>query len=115
MVKSVSNSYRQGLRDWLIQRISAMIIALCSVALAVYFYLHPNLSFAEWHGLYTSPWVKVVSILFILSILFHAWVGVWTIITDYVKPYVLRLILHICVFLTLLSSLIWVCLILWSV
>ena len=114
MVKSVLGVSHQGLRDFIIQRISAVLMAIYSIGLIIYLVIHPGLSYAEWHHLFSKDWVKIVSILFILSLLFHAWIGMWTIFTDYIKPYVIRCILHSLVFLMLVSCFIWGLLILWS-
>lgn len=115
MVKSVLGVNHQGLRDWVIQRISAILMAIYTIGLIVYFLVHPGLSFAEWHYLFSQSWVKVATVLFILCVLFHAWVGMWTVFTDYVKPFVLRCILDFLVLLMLAACFIWGVMILWSV
>jgi succinate dehydrogenase / fumarate reductase membrane anchor subunit len=114
MVKSVLSVSHQGLRDWVIQRVSAIIMAVCSLALMTFIFYHPDLSYTEWRGLFSVEWVKIITIICLLSMMFHAWVGVWTIITDYIKCYVIRFVSHILVFLLLLASFIWGVLILWS-
>ena len=115
MVKSVLGVNHQGLRDWAVQRVSAILMAIYSIGLVVYLLFSPRLSFAEWHNLFAQTWMKVATILFILSVLFHAWVGIWTIFTDYVKPFAIRCILHTLVLLTLAACFIWGVMILWSV
>lgn len=115
MVKSVLGVSHQGLRDWVIQRLSAIFMAIYSIALIGYIVLHPDLSYAEWHNLFASSWMKVASILFILALLFHAWIGVWTIFTDYIKCYVIRATLNVLVLLMLFACFFWGILILWSV
>jgi len=115
MVKSVQSVAHRGLRDWLIQRVSAVLMAVYIVGLGCYLFTHPELSFAEWHHLFSQNWVKIFTILVLLSLLLHAWVGMWTIFTDYVKPFVIRFILQTSVFFILAACLIWGILILWSV
>ena len=115
MVKSVLSVSHQGLRDWVIQRLTAMILAISSIGLLTFIVCHPHLSFLEWHELFSSVWVKILTILCLFSLMLHAWVGVWTIITDYINCFVIRLVCHIGVFLTLFASLVWGLLILWSV
>lgn len=115
MVKTVLGVNHQGLRDWVIQRISAIFMAIYSIGLIFYLVFHPGLSFAEWHSLFSQQWVKVVTILFILSLILHAWIGIWTIFTDYVKPFVIRCILNFFVLLMLVACFFWGVLILWSV
>lgn len=115
MVKSVLSVAHQGLRDWVIQRLSAIFMAIYSIGLILYIVSHPGLSFAEWHSLFASEWMKVATILFLAAILMHAWIGIWTIFTDYVKPFVIRCVLNTLVLLLLAASFIWGVLILWSV
>lgn len=115
MVKSVLGVNHQGLRDWVIQRLSAIYMAVYTFGLVGYLLSHPGLSFAEWHSLFASQAVKVATILLILAVLFHAWIGIWTIFTDYVKPFVIRSILNTLVLLLLFACFFWGVLILWSV
>ncbi|OGT37044.1 MAG: succinate dehydrogenase, hydrophobic membrane anchor protein [Gammaproteobacteria bacterium RIFCSPHIGHO2_12_FULL_38_14] len=115
MVKSVLGVHHQGLRDWAFQRISAIILALYSIGLLAYLFFHPDLSYLEWRYLFSLTWMKIITIFFILSLMFHAWIGVWTVFTDYVKPYIIRSILNIIVLLSLGACFIWGILILWSV
>jgi len=114
MVKSVLGVNHQGLRDWVIQRVSAIFMAVYSVALVLYL-THSSLSFAEWHSLFSQVWMKIVTILFLVALLWHAWIGVWTIFTDYIKSFVIRSFLNFFVLLMLFACFIWGLLILWSV
>ncbi len=112
MVKSVNH---QGLRDWLAQRVSAIVMAVYSLGILFYLLMHPNLSFIDWHALFASTAMKIATILFILSLLWHAWVGIWTVLTDYIKPYVLNIVLQILVIFTLAGCFFWALQILWGV
>lgn len=115
MVKSVLGVNHQGLRDWIVQRLSAILMAVYTIALSVYILINPDLTFAEWHSLFGQTWMKIATILFLLGLLLHAWIGIWTIFTDYVKPFVLRSILNTLVLLMLSACFIWGVQILWSV
>ena len=74
MVKTVLAVNNQGLRDWVIQRVSAIFMAVYSCGLIAYLVCHPGLSFTEWHGLFAQQWMKVFTLLFILALMFHAWI-----------------------------------------
>lgn len=114
MVKTVLSTSHSGLREWKIQRITAIYMAIFSVWFIGYLVCHPGISFAEWHSFYSHQLVKVGTILFIASILYHAWIGMWTIFTDYVKSFVIRCALEFLMLLMLLACLAWGFLILWS-
>jgi succinate dehydrogenase / fumarate reductase membrane anchor subunit len=90
-------------------------MAFYSVGLIAYVVATPNLSFAEWHGLFSQGWMKVATLLVILCLLFHAWVGMWTVYTDYVKPFVIRCLLNTITFFALAACFFWGLMILWSV
>jgi succinate dehydrogenase / fumarate reductase, membrane anchor subunit len=115
MVKSVLGVSHQGLRDWIIQRVSAILMAIYSIGLIVYLVAHPGLSFSQWQSLFAHVWVKVATILFLVCIIYHAWIGVWTIFTDYIKSYIIRAILNFLVLLGLFACFFWGLLIVWSV
>jgi len=115
MVKSVLGVSHQGLRDWAIQRVTAILIAIYSIGLLAYFLLHPELVYSEWRQLFSHVSMKVATLIFVLSMLFHAWVGIWTVVTDYVKCYVARASIHTLVLLLLMACFFWALFILWSV
>ncbi|OGT36236.1 MAG: succinate dehydrogenase, hydrophobic membrane anchor protein [Gammaproteobacteria bacterium RIFCSPHIGHO2_12_FULL_37_14] len=115
MVKSVLGVNHQGLSEWVIQRISAVLMVIYIISMMFYFVMNPNLSYAEWHYLFSRDWMKIATLLFMVSLSFHAWVGIWTVLTDYVKPYVIRAILNFFVLMMLITCLLWGMLILWSV
>lgn len=114
MVKSVLGVNHQGLRDWVIQRISAIVIGLYSLGILFYLGFHPDITYNDWHFLFTHLWVKVMTILFLVALMFHAWVGMWTVFTDYVKSSALRFWINTLVFLALSAFLIEGLTILWG-
>lgn len=115
MVKTVESVRAQGLRDWIVQRVSAVIVAAFTIGLIGWLICHPDLSFAEWHNLFAQTWMKVATIMAIGAILAHAWIGIWTIFTDYVKCNILRGGLNVVVFLSLIACFVWGVMILWGV
>lgn len=118
MVKKLTNIMSltgNGLSDWLIQRVTSVVMAVYILFLFGFFLTHPSLQFFNWQALFASPVMKVFSVLFLLSMVWHAWVGIWTVITDYLKPFSIRFVVQIFVILALFTYLIWGVQILWSV
>lgn len=115
MVKTVQSVRGQGLRDWTIQRVTAVIVATYTIGLMAWLIAHPGLSYAEWHNLFAQSWMKVATIMAVGAILSHAWIGIWTIFTDYVKCAILGGALNVIVFLSLIACFIWGVMILWGV
>ena len=83
MVTIVTNLGRNGLSDWLVQRVTAIILLTYSVFLAGFFLATPEVSYAEWKELFAQTWMRIFSLLALLSIVMHAWIGMWAISTDY--------------------------------
>jgi succinate dehydrogenase / fumarate reductase membrane anchor subunit len=114
MVNRVVVGAHYGLRDWLIQRISAALMALYSVVLLGYLFLQPRLDYDAWIALFSSQAMRTFSLLFLLSLFCHAWIGMRDIVMDYVKPAGVRLVIHVLVILALLLYTIWSVQILWG-
>ncbi len=114
MVNRVVVGAHYGLRDWLIQRITAAVMAVYSVALAGYLLLQPGLNYDIWTGLFSGQPMRTFTLLFLLSVFYHAWIGIRDIVMDYVKPAGVRLAIHVLVILTLVLYVIWAVQILWG-
>lgn len=115
MVKSVLGVNHQGLRDWIIQRVSAVMMVIYVLGLLGFLIAHPNIAYYEWHGLFGHVWMRVGTALVMLSLLYHAWVGMWTVFTDYIKCSCLNWTLQIITILALIAFFLETLLILWSV
>jgi succinate dehydrogenase / fumarate reductase membrane anchor subunit len=102
-----------GLRDWLAQRVTAVIMAVYSViALVVLLTGHP-ITYAVWKDLFAQGWMRVATLLFMASLAWHAWVGMRNILMDYIKPEGLRLSLQVGTLLVIAAYLGWTIQILW--
>ncbi len=102
-----------GLRDWLAQRITAVIIAVYAVIAVVVLLSGKPINYPVWKDLFAQGWMRVATLLFAVSVAWHAWVGVRDILMDYVKPDGLRLTLQVFVILVTASYLGWTVQILW--
>lgn len=96
-----------GLRDWLVQRISAVLIGLYVIFMLVYLLENKPLYYAQWRGLFNGTAMVVATLVVLIAILWHAWIGLWTVLTDYVKQTGLRLVLQSLVVILLLSYVLW--------
>lgn len=98
----VAKTNHRGFWDWIIQRVTALIIGAYALFLLSYFIAYRPVYYAQWHNLYNHIFMKCITFIVILSVLWHAWIGLWTVLTDYLgKP--LRLVLEILIFLLLLG------------
>jgi succinate dehydrogenase / fumarate reductase membrane anchor subunit len=86
MVTNISSFGRSGLYDWVMQRITAVILAAYTLFLIGTFIFSPDLDYQQWRELFSSLAMKFFTLLAILSICAHGWIGMWTVSTDYLTP-----------------------------
>lgn len=86
MVTSVTNLSRSGLYDWMAQRVSAVLLAAYTLFLLGWFLANPGFTYEDWVGLFSQSWMRIFSLLTLVALSVHAWVGMWTISTDYLTP-----------------------------
>lgn len=96
-----------GLRDWVWQRLSALVILGFTVVVVGYWWCHPGMTFAQWQALWHCTAVRVLAMLTLAAVCVHAWIGFWVVFTDYVRCHCLRLVLKSSVVLGLLAGLFW--------
>jgi len=82
MVTNVTNFSRSGLYDWMAQRVSAVVLAAYFLFLLGYLIANPGLEYTQWHALFSANWMRIFSLLALVALSVHAWVGMWTISTD---------------------------------
>ena len=114
MVTTVTSYGRSGLSDWLVQRMSAVILAVYSVFMVVYLLVNPQLDFAQWHAFFSMTSMRIFSLMALLSLGAHCWIGLWSISTDYLKPFTLRFVFQMVVGLLMFIYTVWGVQLLWG-
>jgi succinate dehydrogenase / fumarate reductase membrane anchor subunit len=104
-----------GMRDWLAQRLTAILMAVFTIVLLVSFLTGQNFTYEGWAGLFARQWFKLFTMVTFFGLFYHAWVGIRDIWMDYVKPVGIRLTLQSLTVLWLLACAAWTVQILWSV
>lgn len=102
-----------GLRDWLSQRATAAVMALFSLAVIVQVLLPGPMGYDKWSGIFSHQWMKVLTFVVILSLLYHAWVGLRDVLMDYVKPVGTRLTLQVATIVWLVGCAGWAIQVIW--
>ena len=103
-----------GLGDWLLQRLTALVMALYTIGLLACLLWHAPASYADWKAIFSNTFVRVTTMLFFAALLYHAWIGLRDVFMDYVRATGLRLALQTAVVIVLVLYLIWAASILWS-
>jgi succinate dehydrogenase / fumarate reductase, membrane anchor subunit len=102
-----------GLRDWLSQRVTALLMALFTLVLLVQLLLPGPLGYDRWAGIFAQQWMKAWTFVVIAALGWHAWVGVRDVLMDYVKPVGARLLLQVATIVWLVGCAGWAVQVLW--
>ncbi len=114
MVNRVVTGAHYGVREWLIQRVTAVVIAVYCIALGGYLLLRPGVDYEIWAQLFFAQPMRLLTLLFLLSLFYHAWIGMRNIVMDYVRADSMRLAIHVLVILLLILYALWSVQILWG-
>ena len=121
MVTQVTSFGRSGLSDWLIQRVSAVVLLAFFVFITGYLLSHPDVTFEQWKALFNHTWMRAFTTLAIVSVVVHAWIGLWSVSTDYMtvrlmgpKGNIVRLVFQAGYSLVLFYYLVWGLQVLWG-
>lgn len=104
-----------GVKDWLAQRVTAILMVVYTIVLLVSFLTAQNFTYEGWASLFARQWFKLFSAVTFLGLFYHAWVGVRDIWMDYIKPVGVRLFLQLVTIVCLVAYAVWMIQILWSV
>jgi len=121
MITNVTNFGRSGLADWIVQRVSGVILAAYTLFI-VGFMVCNEVTFESWTALHSMLPMKIFNMLAILSLGAHAWIGIWCVLTDYIttrlmgtKGTVLRVFAQLICAIVTLIYVIWAIEILWGI
>ena len=98
----------EGLRPWVIQRVSAVYIVLFIIYAVISFVTADIISYEVWKGWLYNPFNTTVVGIFVIALLFHAWIGIRDVILDYVHNIMLRIFILAMLMGTLLGCGLWV-------
>lgn len=118
---NVTSFGRSGLSDWLLQRVTALVLFAYTVCITSFLLLNPDLQYSQWVAYHSAFPMKVFNILTVLSVAVHAWIGLWAVLTDYVtvrlmgpKATVIRIFLQLSMIAVIFVYVLWAVDILWG-
>ena len=103
-----------GLMDWLLQRLSAVVMAVYTLLVLAIVLWNGGIDHAQWTDLFGHGGFKLASFLFMVALLYHAWIGVRDIVMDYLKPVSVRLTALFLIAFFLIACFAWSVAILWG-
>ena len=116
MVTIATGLGRTGFQDWLIQRVTAVILTAYIFYLFWFCLSYANeMNYHLWRSLFSNTLMRYFSLAALISLIAHAWIGMWTITTDYIKITRLRIYVQFIIVFVLFISFVWGCRILWGV
>ncbi|AIR68760.1 succinate dehydrogenase membrane anchor subunit [Dickeya fangzhongdai] len=114
MVSNASALGRNGVHDWLLLRASAIVIVLYVLYIVGFVASAGNITYEIWRGFFATHLTKVFTLLTLFAILVHAWIGMWQVLTDYIKPLAVRLTLQLAIVVALLVYVIYGTVVVWG-
>ena len=104
-----------GLRDWMAQRATSMLMAIFTVVVVAQVLFGGPLDYYRWAAIFSAQWMKVLTFVVIVSLMVHVWVGMRDIWMDYIKPVGARLGLQVFTMVWLIACAGWSIQVLWRV
>jgi succinate dehydrogenase / fumarate reductase membrane anchor subunit len=100
--------------DWLIQRLTAVVMAVYTLLFLGIALWNGGIGYPLWTQLFAHDGFRLASFLFMVALLYHAWIGVRDILMDYIKPVGVRLLLETMTVVVLVAYLGWTIRLLWG-
>ena len=121
MVDNVSMG-RSGIGSYLVQRASAVILLAFTLCVVGTLLFGGEMDYERWSAYFSHPLMRLFTLLALVSLCLHAWIGLWVVATDYMIPRVMgkgatavRLIFQLSCLIVLFAYLVWGVQLLWSI
>ena len=98
----------EGLRPWVIQRVSAVYIVLFIIYASYCYFNADMIAYEAWRSWLYNPFNTTVTGIFVIAVLFHAWIGMRDVVLDYVHNIMLRIFILAMLIGVLIGSGLWV-------
>lgn len=112
LIQLLSKKY-PGMRLWLTQRLTALVMVFYIILLLIIWLVKQPSDYVSWLNFVTPIWFRFATLLFFMSLFCHAWLGVQDVLKDYVFNLKLRAVLRHLVLLALWVYFLWLIFILW--
>lgn len=114
MANRVVTGAHYGLIDWLAQRVTAVVMAIyILLAITLLLIFSPD-DYSSWKTIFSNQWMRIVTLIFFLSLCWHAWIGVRNILMDYIHKTSIRLTIQVLVIFSLFFYAVWAIEIMWG-
>ncbi|HIH2762281.1 MAG TPA: succinate dehydrogenase, hydrophobic membrane anchor protein [Candidatus Azoamicus sp.] len=87
MISFTQSGWNSGLKEWVLQRVTAIYISSYCLFIFFYLFFFNGLDYINWFNLFNSFYFKIFTILFVFSLVLHASIGMGIVLTDYIKKF----------------------------
>lgn len=102
----------QGMHAWLLQRMTAVFMLIYFIAAIGYFVFFTPADYNQWHDIISAMPIAIATMLFVVALSLHAWVGLRDVVIDYIHRFSLRILLLGLIFILLFGQTLWIILVL---
>lgn len=114
MVNRIVTGAHYGLLDWLIQRVTAVVMAIYILLIITLLLIFSPHDYISWKEIFSYQWIRIVTFLSFISLCWHAWIGVRNILMDYIHKTSIRLTIQVLVIFSLFFYAVWSIEIIWG-
>lgn len=114
MILSLLTKRYPGMRAWLTQRLTGLLMAIYSIVLLIRALVLTPGNYEDWLAFSQPWWWRLATFIFWVSLSSHAWLGVRDVLKDYVPNVKIRMALLNLVVLVLWIYLGWIMILLWN-
>ncbi|UJF18656.1 succinate dehydrogenase, hydrophobic membrane anchor protein [Vibrio sp. SS-MA-C1-2] len=90
MVKNITALGRNGVHDFILIRVSALVILFYLLYMTGFFMFGPEITYHSWKTFFSQLTTQVFTLLALAALFIHGWIGMWQVFTDYIKSSLLR-------------------------
>ncbi|WWP01196.1 MAG: succinate dehydrogenase, hydrophobic membrane anchor protein [Candidatus Dasytiphilus stammeri] len=116
MVKNTSAlGFNKGIYDWLLLRAAAIVMTLYILYIIGFILTVDPFNYMTWRNFFTYYLTKCFTLITLVSMVIHSWIGIWQVLTDYVKCFKTRIMLQLVHFIILCGYISYGIIVVWSV
>ena len=94
LIELLTDKY-PGMRFWLTQRLTALVMAAYFVLMVLMLLIKQPSGYAAWYAFASPIWLRIATFVFFACLCMHAWLGVRDVLRDYIFNATLRQYLQI--------------------
>lgn len=94
MINNTSALGFKGITEWLLVRLTAIFLFFYILYISQFIFFNNNITYDIWINFFSTYTFKILTLIFLFSMVIHSWIGIWQIITDYINNIKLNYILQ---------------------